>query len=303
MKFGKVILEKTQNPTIYADVIKELNLKPPVIIKPNWGTINNFTEAQVLDGVLSAIKGESLVVESYGWARTEKTLSGKGMGSKTKSDLRRSDEWFLRTSGIGEVLKKHSVEYLNVTEEVWAKNVADPEEIRKISEKYPPVQFKEMYANVPTRLYDLRGGTFLSLAKYRLNHEPIVVSLSLKNLFGLIPGPSRSKFHGPNDIKLDQSIVDINKIYHSLFKVSGMVDGVLTASIGRVAKDAINPEIAKNRGLLLGSEDCVRLDAFIAALEGKEPDKIGYLKLAASHFGGWSDNELEDARRSGIRIF
>lgn len=303
LRFGKVILEQTQNPTIYADVIKELNLKPPVIIKPNWGTINNFTEAQVLDGVLSAIKGESLVVESYGWARTEEALNGKSMGSNKKSDLRRSDEWFLRASGIGEVLKKHSVEYLNVTEEVWAKHVAEPDEIRKIAGKYPPVQFEEMYANVPTRLYDLRGGTFLSLAKYRLNHEPIVVSLSLKNLFGLIPGPSRGRFHGKNDSKLDQSIVDINKIYHSLFKVSGMVDGVLTASIGKVAKEAINPVTAKNKGLLLGSEDCVRLDAFVAALEGKEPDKIGYLKLAASHFGDWSDEELESARRSGIRIF
>ena len=39
---------------IYSDVIEEMNLKPPVIIKPNWGTINNYTEAEIIDGVLSA---------------------------------------------------------------------------------------------------------------------------------------------------------------------------------------------------------------------------------------------------------
>jgi uncharacterized protein (DUF362 family) len=165
------------------------------------------------------------------------------------------------------------------------------------------VLFEEMYANVPERLYELREGTFLSLAKYRLNHEPIVVSLSLKNLFGMIPGPSRSKFHGESDSKLAQTIVDINKVYRSIFEVKGMVDGVLTASIGKTAEEAIKPHTASNKRLLLGSVDCVALDATVATLEGKDPNKIGYLSLASSTFGGWDEAALEKARRSKIRIF
>jgi len=302
LRIGKIIVEQSKESRIYSDVIEEMNLKPPVIIKPNWGTINNYTEAEVIDGVLSAIDGESLIVESYGWARTKEALSGKGMGSQHKEDHRKSDRWFLETSGIGAVLEKHGVEYLNVTEEVWAKRTVEPDTINKLV-KFQPVQVEEMCSQVPIRLYDMRGGTFLSLAKYRLNHEPIVVSLSLKNLFGMIPGPGRSRFHGKNDIRLDQSIVDINKIYRSLFNVKGMVDAVYTASIGLVREEAIKPQIKKNEGLLLGSEDCVRLDAFVAALEGKNPEEIGYLKLAAKHFGDWDEAELDEARRSGIRIF
>ncbi len=303
MRYGKIILEHSSDPKIFADVIAELNLVPPVIIKPNWGTINNYTEAAVIDGVLSAIDGESLVVESYGWARTEDALMGKGMGSNRRDYLRKSDQWFLDTSGVGSVLKKHGVEYINVAEEVWAKRTVEPDVIKKHVDKYPPLQFKKMYSQVPTRLYDMMGGTFLSLAKYRLNHDPIVVSLSLKNLFGMIPGPGRGKFHGKNDSKLAQSIVDINKIYHSLFNVKGMVDAVYTASIGRVPEEAIKPNIAKNQGLLLGSEDCVKLDAFVAALEGKDPDKIEYLKLASKHFGSWDETDLVHARQSEIHIF
>ncbi len=303
MRFGKVVLQQSNDPEIFKKVISELNLKPPVIIKPNWGTINNYTEAQVIDGVLSAINGESIIVESYGWARTEDALNGKGMGSIKTTDLRKSDEWFLKTSGIGDVLKKHGVEYLNVTEEVRAKRVVDPSVIKKIAEKYPAVLFEEMYANVPTRLFDLREGTFLSLAKYRLNHFPIVVSLTLKNLFGMIPGPSRWRFHGKNDEKLAQNIVDINKVYHSLFNVKGMVDAVLTASNAPTEAEAIRPKTAKNKGLLLGCEDCVKLDAFVACLEGKDPEKIEYLKLAASYFGGWDENDLVAARKSGVRVF
>jgi uncharacterized protein (DUF362 family) len=149
----------------------------------------------------------------------------------------------------------------------------------------------------------MREGTFLSLAKYRLNHDPIVVSLSLKNLFGMIPGPSRRKYHGKNNRLLAQSIVDINKVYRSLFSVKGMVDAVLTASIGYVREDAINPKIVKNNGLLLGSDDCVKLDAFVAAVEGKDPSKIEYLNLAATNFESWDEANLDQARQSGLRIF
>jgi uncharacterized protein (DUF362 family) len=303
LRFGNVILEKSQDSSIYRKVISELHLRPPIIIKPNWGTINNFTEAAVLDGVLSAINGEAVVTESYGWARTEDALNGKGIGSCRRADLKRSDEWFLGYSGVGDVLKKHGVEYVNVTEEVWAKRTMEPTIVRKLTEKYSPVLFNEIYARVPRRLFDLRGGTFLSLAKYRLNHDPIAFSLSLKNLFGMIPGPGRSKYHGEGDRHLAQTIVDMNKVYRSVFDVVGMVDGVLTASQGKTAEEAIRPQIAKDKGILLGSRDCLTLDATVAAMEGRDPGEIGYMKLAAETFGGWSEAALSEARRSGVRIF
>lgn len=299
-----MIVEENVDPSEFARVISKLNLIPPVIVKPNWGTINNYTEAEILNGVLSAIPGESIVVESYGWARTKASLEGKGVGSMKKEDLRESDAWFLETSGIGNVLKKHGVEYLNVTEEVLAKRTIDPEVIRGLVEdKYPPVMFEEMYSWVPERLFEMREGTFLSLAKYRLNHDPIVVSLTLKNLFGMIPGPSRGKYHGKKDKVLSQTIVDINKVYHSLFTVKGLVDGVLSASRNILPKDAINPSTVKNKGLLLGSKDCVKLDAFVAAVEGNNPGDIGYMKLASKHFGGWDEADIDAARKSGLGIF
>ena len=304
MRFGQVFVEQDVTPSELGEVISRLNLKPPVIVKPNWGTINNYTEAEIMDGVLSAVSGESIVVESYGWARTKASAEGKGIGSMKKEDLRESDQWFLETSGVGDVLKKHGVEYLNVTEEVLAGRTVDPDTIRVlVEEKYPPVLFEEMYSWVPTRLFEMREGTFLSVAKYRLNHDPIVISLSLKNLFGMIPGPSRSKYHGKKDKVLAQCIVDINKVYHAIFTVKGVVDGVLTASRNILPKDAINPMIVKNKGLFYGSENCVKLDAFVAAVEGKNPSEIGYLDLAATHFGAWDETNLDQARKSGNRIF
>jgi uncharacterized protein (DUF362 family) len=302
LRYGEVILEQSKDPAVFAEVVKELRLKPPVIIKPNWGTINNYTEAEVIDHVLSAINGEAVVTESYGWARAEDAVKGLGPGSMRREALRRSDEWFLKTSGVGEVLKKHNAEYVNVTEEVWGKRTIDPETIEGLM-KYPPVASKEFYARIPQRLYDLRKGTFLSLAKYRLNHDPICFSLTLKNFFGMIPGPGRAKYHGTNDDKLSRSIVDINAVYRSVFNVKGMVDGFYTASRGKTAEEAIKPEVARNKGVVLGSVNGVKLDAFVAAMEGRDPATVDYINLASTVFDGWEKRDIEAAQKCGVSIW
>ena len=302
MKFGEVIVEASGRAEVFADIISKLNLRPPIIVKPNWGVSQCYTEAKILDWVLSAIGDKVLVVESYGWARTKDAVFRKRMGSKSRSSLRKSDQWFLDYSGIRSVLEKHGVEYFNITEAVWAGRVVEPETIRRLVEaEYPPVHNDELYGAVPIRLYESRGGTFLSLAKLKSLASPIDVSLSVKNLFGLIPTPSRMRFHGKKNVLLDRSIVDINKIYRALFTVKGIVEGVFTASL--TGEDPLDPEIHKNLGLVLGSEDTVELDAFVSSLIGKDPYQVGHLKLASELFGKWNDRNIALGRESGIRIF
>jgi len=172
-----------------------------------------------------------MVIESHSWARNEETLLGKANLGLTKTNLRKGERWFLEYSGIDRVLQKHQVEYLNLTEEAWAGRTADAALVQQaVEQRFAPVQFSEMYAKVPARLFALRGGTLLSISKYKIVFYPLGVSLSVKNLFGLIPGPSRGKFHGKEHTFLDQSIVDINKIYRSLFAVKGIVEMVYSAA-------------------------------------------------------------------------
>ena len=47
----------------------------------------------------------------------------------------------------------------------------------------------------------------------------------------------------------------------------------------------------------------MRLDAFVATVEGKDPNEIEYLKLAVTHFGSWDEKVLDQARQSELRIF
>lgn len=280
--------------------IRELDLRPPVLIKPNWGCSRVFTEAQVIDWALSAIDGEKLVVESYGWARTKEFLETGKMGSKGRSDLRKSDTWFLKYSGIDKVLEKHNVEFLNITEENWGKRTANPEDIRQVVEKgFEPVQFDRMYSEVPQRLYELRGGTLLSLAKLRLGLPPYAVSLSVKNLFGMIPGPGRySPYHGKQNCNLSQSVLDINKVYRSLFTVKGMIEGVLTTD---VIEDMMGSATThRDLHLLWASKDPIQLDALVAVQFDRDPSKIDYLRHSAETLGMWSNGVISDGEKNSL---
>ena len=86
-KIGRVFYEEQIVKETYINLIKSLNLRSPVVIKPNWGFSICFTEADVLDWTLEACKGETIIAESYGWARSREMLTEGTWGSFKKKDL------------------------------------------------------------------------------------------------------------------------------------------------------------------------------------------------------------------------
>ncbi len=295
MEFGQVTFLNHATREDFVGMVKALDLKPPLVIKPNWGSSVAFTEARVLDWVLSAVGGEALVVESYGYARSEDAIVKGHGGSFRREELRRNDRWFLEYSGMRRVLHKYDAEYVNITEEVWAGRTAQASVIQQaVEDRYEPVGKGEMYSQVPRRLSDLRGGSLLSLAKVKIMEEPIVISLSVKNLFGMIPGPSRGAYHGRCDSLMDRSILDVNKIYRSLFAVKGIVEAVFTATEGMT----LTPKIYKDPGMAWACTNTIDLDAVVSSQIGIDPHRIGHLRLAADCFGGWDEHAVRHASES-----
>ena len=151
----------------------------------------------------------------------------------------------------------------------------DPDEVRDfVDNKYGMVVNQEMYNFVPRRIYELRGSTLISLnVSRKVNGRP---SLSTKNLFGLIPEPARyGKWHGRNDNKLSQNIVDINKIYRSIFSPCYWINRI------------------KETDVFVGSRNSVESDAVTAKLMGLDPDDIDYLRRTSNIFGGYDKNILK----------
>jgi uncharacterized protein (DUF362 family) len=282
-------------------MLARLDLKPPIVVKPNWSSSMIYTEAQILDWVLSSIEGEVTVVESYAMWRNELFLDPdrprdneflKLLGVQKKKDLRENDKWFLEFSGIQEVLDRHNVEYMNLSEEFWAKRVCDSESIHEaVNKKYSPVLTETLAASVPTRLYDLRGGTLIDLTKPKRSLPANFVSLSLKNMFGMIPTPYRRKYHGDNEELLTQSILDINKICNALFDVVGVIEGLFTTS--ETIDNPMIPAIHRNTGYIWTSDKPLSLDALVTTQLGIDPHAVEYLQEAIDVFGPWS-NQIED---------
>jgi uncharacterized protein (DUF362 family) len=164
-----------------------------------------------------------------------------------------------------------------------------------VEDRFAPVLSEVMYSMVPSRLYDLRGGTLLSLAKPKIAHGTIGVTLSIKNLFGMIATPYRGKFHGSNDSKLNDSIMDINKICHSLFDVRGIIEAVFTTS---GADDFTGKStICHDSGLIWGSNNIIDLDAAVTTQLGLDVVNVGHLALASQTFNDWSETTIQAARK------
>jgi len=285
VKINEIVLARVAGIEGFRRFVDELDIRGDgYVIKPNWSNAYTYTSAETLDLLFSLLDGDKTVVEGYTAWRNELNAGPEPRDIITPRNARKKwkwiraqDEWFLRHSGIEKVLKKHGVEYINVTEEVWSGRATAKEEIKRLVEtSFAPVQNQEMYGFVPEKVYNLKGRALVCLNFSRGTRE--MMSLSTKNLFGLIPDPARyGKWHGKNDSLLPQSIVDINKVYRSLFKPRFWINEI------------------RARGLLVGSENSVEADALTARICGVEPKKIEYVRRAAEVFGGYDEAVVAEA--------
>ena len=111
-----------------------------------------------------------------------------------------------------------------MTEEVWNGRSAEAREVAQLIERrYPCAVHSELYECVPQRLFELRGAPMLNLAKLKVagaGSDAMFFSLSMKDIFGLIPEPDRSDYHGNDSAGLASSITGMCKIYTALFDIT-----------------------------------------------------------------------------------
>ena len=261
-RFGRTTIAKVSN----SDELRRILVDPwleseIIIIKPNWVTTEpgGYTEADTLRMVFESLDSKFVVTESLHIGRSMNILK-EGMsftvGEKEvnwkwlmKGDgwswlienpgwswfkrgghweqIKREDQAFLDEYGFTDLFKEFDVSYVNVTDEVWSGRIADPAEVKNsVESRFKPVRTERLYSMVPKKLYDLRGSTFISLAKLKQ-----YASFTLKNMFGMIPDPLRPWWHGPQNSMIASSIVDINKVYHSLFNVYGICEALYTTAV------------------------------------------------------------------------
>ncbi len=125
----------------------------------------------------------------------------------------------------------------------------------------------------------------VSMPKVKTHHWA-GATLSLKNLFGVIPG---AKYGWPKNILhwhgIDRSVVDI----------AATVPIHLVIADGIVAMEGDGPLLGSPRKLnrIVISDDPVAADATCARLMGFEPSRIGYLKTAGDFLGNLDETWIK----------
>jgi uncharacterized protein (DUF362 family) len=216
-----------------------------VVLKPNlveWhpGKVIN-TDPRVVSAVIELCKREG--------AREIIVAEGPGHW--------RNVEFLVAESGLGEVLQRHNVPFVDINhdEPVKAPNMG---QLTKL---------EYLYLSRTIESADV----LISLPKLKTHHWA-GATLSLKNLFGTLPGIyygwPKNELHWRG---IHNSIVDI-----ALTRTPDLaiVDGI----IGMEGDGPLNGE-AKPFGALIMGHDLVAVDATCARLMMLDPAKIGYLVL------------------------
>jgi len=305
-----IIAGKVYTKNEFFSFLQSLDLKPPFILKPNWicEDYGHFTDPQILEWMIEFLQsqGKLVLTESYS-ARNMLPCQNIKPGLKfTEHELkrvRRTEVEFLKRTKIYSALQKFGIEYVNIAEEVLKESIVDPSLVKQcVISKFGDVSRSELYGFIPKRLYALRDGTFINMAKFK-----VFFSMCTKNLFGMIPEyvgfGSRFKYHGKADRNLAQNIVDVNKIYRALFTVVGLVEGIntLTCDVefsSKTVKSIFGYEygVLEGKGLLYYSDEPLWLDAFIHQQCGRDPSENEHLTLASNVFGAWPPKLLMAAR-------
>ncbi|HHU32121.1 MAG: DUF362 domain-containing protein [Zhaonellaceae bacterium] len=270
------------------------------IIKPNWfdPRPGSYTDAETLDAVFTALPGKKIVIEGHSHSRNDLSIKITPDNMDEKREwIRTQEKEYLNRLGIKDVLDKHNVEYINITEEWWKGKTVPGEVIKGIVEsKFTPVGHQEFYQVVPLKLFELKGKTLIDLARVKMSSPTCRdFSLTMKNLFGLLPQPSRYKYHD----NLPESIVDINKVYRALFNVLGLCEGVKQAVIflenGKYSTPWSHFDVVENLGIVACSKELVDLDVFIGRLFNEDLTKRTLVQLARKAFGTHYEDEIRQA--------
>jgi uncharacterized protein (DUF362 family) len=230
-----------------------------VVLKPNLVEYDPTGSINTHPAVVAA------AIEAFRRLGAREVIVAEGPGH------RRDNEYLLTASGFYTMLKAHQTRYVDL-------NYDDVRPLR-LRSRFTALQ--QLY--IPETI--LQADLLVSMPKLKTHHWA-GVTLSMKNLFGLIPG---AIYGWPKNILhwagLPASIVDIN----SSLPVPqfAIIDGI----VGMEGNGPIQGD-SKPCGTLILGDDLVAVDATAARLMQIDPAQITYLAEASRFLGNIAEESI-----------
>ena len=230
-----------------------------VLVKPNLVTpvasgTGVITDCQVTEAVLK------LVLK----CRPERVVIGEGSGYGYDVIGARADTWdAFRRSGTQEVAERLDIDCVDLNRDT------------SVSVEIPDYYVMDRVLIAKTVV---ESDVIISVPVLK-THRRTIVTLSLKNMKGVMPGREKRKTH---QMGLERAIVDLNQVVKPHFTI---VDGLV--GLGGLWEG----EDAAHMNLILAGQDPVAVDAVGARVMGFDPARILMLDLAAEKGLGVIDSE------------
>lgn len=231
-----------------------------VVLKPN---LVEFDPAGVINTHPSLI---AATVEAFRLAGAAEVVVAEGPGH------RRDNEYLLTASGLGAQLRDTGARYVDLNQDA----------VRRVELSSRFTDLGSLY--LPETVLD--ADLLVSLPKLKTHHWA-GVTLSMKNMFGIVPGAvygwPKNALHWAG---IEGSIIDINAALD--VPRFNIVDGVL----GMEGNGPIQGD-AKEVGVLLLGADPVAVDATGARLMSIDPWRVEYLAAGDPFLGNVGDDRIE----------
>jgi uncharacterized protein (DUF362 family) len=239
-----------------------------VLLKPNLVEYERDTVINTNPSVIGA------AIEAFLKLGAKEVKVGEGPGH------RRDTDGLLLASGLYPFLKDTKTQFVDL-------NLDD---IRRVPLQSDFMGIDSLYFADSVLQADL----LVSMPKLKTHHWA-GMTLSMKNLFGIVPG---LKYGWPKNFLhwhgIYESIIDINSTIRSHFAI---VDGI----VGMEGNGPIQGT-PKSVGVLVFGDDPVAVDATCARLAGLNPEKIDYLKQANAFLGNLDSTRIDQVGEALFQV-
>jgi sirohydrochlorin ferrochelatase len=257
-----------------------------VLVKVTWHgyATGTYTDPAALDLLLGALPAPALVLEGHTSSRNieQASFDWERHARANRAWIRQQDAEYLRRTGLADVLAKHSAQYVNVTDAYWDEGGdADPSQF------------------IPRVLLDYAGCPMISFAKFK---GP--TRLAISNLFGLIPDPLRSAWHGPNITYFARVCCGLAKLYGAHFPLIGLNEALYSAvrwnRKGLYRSRWGNYDLISNAGYIAASRNLATADILASRLQGQDVNRSAFFDVVRAELG-WDDAAATDPIPDSVR--
>jgi uncharacterized protein (DUF362 family) len=223
-----------------------------VLLKPNLIEFDRARPIHTDPRLIAA------AIDAFGQLGAADVVVAEGPGH------RRDTDYLLGASGLGEVVRHAGVRFVDLNLDTSRPHPIPGGGLTRLE-----------FLHLPRTLTE--ADYVVSMPKMKTHHW-VGVTLSLKNLFGVLPGTAygwpKNFFHW---IGIPASILDVNR---TVMADLAIVDGV----VGMEGDGPLNGQAVKS-GVAVVGEALAAVDATCCRLMGIDPTTVPYLAEAAAHHG------------------